>query len=132
MVGAKELFDGVVKQAEVRWILVPLHLSFGRYCAKLAKNIKNIVSTSSICRSNFVVNILSRSKAALRSFTCTIVVSKSKLAKKMDDKKSSHLLAIEKFLNDARSNIGCSSNAARGDSLSEEKLSESFFHNNFC
>ena len=137
MVGAKELFDGVVEQAEVRGVLVPLHLSNGRYCAKLAKNIKNIVSTSSICRSNFVVNILSRSNAALRSFTCTIgkvfVVSKSTLAKKWTIKQSSHLLAIEKFLNDARSNVGCSSNATRGNSLSEEKLnSESFLHNNFC
>ena len=51
----------------------------------------------------------------------------------MDDKKSSHLLAIEKFLNDARSNIGRSSNAARGNSLRDEKLnSESFLHNKYC
>lgn len=64
---------------------MPLHLGNGRFRVKLAKT--KIVLTSSICLSNFVVNILSRSKAALRSFTCTIgkvfVVSKSKLAKNL-------------------------------------------------
>ena len=87
VVGAKELFDGVVEQAEVRWILVPLHLDDGRFRAKLAKT--KIVSTSSICRSNFVVNILSRSKAALRSFTYTIGKDESERAswhEKMDNK----------------------------------------------